>query len=117
MNVPTEALGGLIGGIATALGIYASHRKERQAKRVADLLLRDLIVGHTGIPGVADRDGLDKRLTKQEHRLAAVVLNVQDISKELHPNGGASLADKVNSTHALAVKVESDFNAYRKDHP
>lgn len=91
-------LGGLIGGSATAAAIYWARRKDRENKRWTDALIKDEILGHKNIPSVPDKKSMSERL-------GLVEVGLNEVRRELHPNGGASLADKIVETHKLAEQA------------
>lgn len=77
----------------------ARERASRDAEKARrDALIYDEIVGHKDMPGVPDKVPMAKRLETVEAGVRTVV-------RELHPNGGASLADTINATHRLAEQA------------
>ena len=87
-------LGGA-GGIGTALGVYLTRRGAVAERRVREALVQDEILGHKGVQGVPDKRGISERL-------GAIELIGNQNARELHPNGGHSLADNVVETRRLA---------------
>ena len=90
-------LGGT-GGVGTAIGVYLSRRGAVAERRIREALVQDEILGHRGILGVPDKRGLSERL-------ATIELIGNQNARELHPNGGHSLADNVTETRRLAERA------------
>ena len=90
-------LGGT-GGVGTAIGVYLSRRGAVAERRIREALVQDEILGHRGIQGVPDKRGLSERL-------ATIELIGNQNARELHPNGGHSLADNVTETRRLAEQA------------
>ena len=90
-------LGGT-GGVGTAIGVYLSRRGVVAERRVREALVQDEILGHKGIQGVPDKRGISERL-------ATIELIGNQNARELHPNGGHSLADNVTETRRLAERA------------
>ena len=74
-----------------------------QQRRVFDVIL--------GVPNIAP--SLDTRLRRLhdlvhilDNRAARLEINVHDMQKELHPNGGASMRDDVTVTRRLAEEAK-----------
>jgi hypothetical protein len=107
MDVVIGFLGAIIAGGTTILATMwlkrpdKTTRKEREQRR---FLVEDEIIGHKDVPGVVDKDGLGVRTARMELILGGV-------QRELHPNGGASLADKVNETHRMVAQGTQEIAA------
>ena len=95
-------LGGT-GGIGTFIGVWLARRNAVNERRIREALVQDEILGHKGIQGVADKRGISERL-------AAIELIGNQNSRELHPNGGNSLADRVNALDS-AVREHAQLDA------
>ena len=85
-------------GVGTAIGVYLSRRGAVAERRIREALVQDEILGHRGIQGVPDKRGLSDRL-------ATIELIGNQNARELHPNGGHSLADNVTETRRLAEQA------------
>lgn len=95
------SLGTLLGGGSTAcvaVGAWFATRSERKEKRRREWLVQDEILGHKDVPGVPDKRPMSTRL-------ATLEIGMQDVRRELHPNGGSSLADTITQTHRLAERA------------
>lgn len=82
-------------------GRLEAKEKEEAANR-RKYLVEDEILGHTNIPGIPDKDGLGKRAARME-------MAISGMQRELHPNGGSSMNDKVNQTLTLVAQGNADI--------
>lgn len=90
----TDVLWPLVGGLGTlagALAAWITWWPGHKQRKLAQWLIQDEIIGHKNLPGVPDKPPIS-------HRLGALEIGMQSLQRELHPNGGASLADRVNAT-------------------
>lgn len=102
----------VVAGIASWVSWYVAERRQRPARAAEaadraekdaerarrDALIYDEIVGHKDMPGVPDKKPMAQRLEIVEAMIRSAV-------RELHPNGGSSLADTINATHKLAAQA------------
>ena len=95
-------LGGIIGGVVGYLGYQRLRRNDRQAREFLAALQQDELLGHKNIPGVPDKPSLSERHAETNVRLTKLEIDVSEMARELHPNGGSSMLDTVNKTHRLA---------------
>lgn len=101
-------IGGVIGGTAAWAAHIWTRDKAVGEARTRSTLVEDEILGHRGVRGLPDKKGLSERL-------ALVELGVGQVQRELHPNGGTSLADTIMATHRLAEQAADHATGIARD--
>jgi hypothetical protein len=109
-----EGVGAFLAGCAGMFPIYR-HFKQAKAreKRIEDAILG--IVGEGGLPSSPSIFTQIATVTTKLDEVTGTVDQIQEVTKQLQPNGGSSLADKVEQirvhlsdhmTHSQTVEAD-----------
>lgn len=91
--------------------VWVALRPVLRSARRTDKMLQRLTAdwfGQDGRPGFPAIPGVPQRLLEVEQALATLRPLVEQINKELHPNGGGSLRDQITKLQAAVETVSSD---------
>lgn len=104
---------GSIGSVGAIYGMWAAHRKTvRSRERFEDRLFgvqEDRAKGLDAVPGIFARfDTLSTSLASVQSTVSCIqseLAEVKELTKQLRPNGGKSLADRV-------IRIETDLRTH-----